>query len=84
MAALDNVDQLIEQYHLALGEFAKGSPEPVKRLFSQRDDVTLSNLQTSHRGDKRYRDISRYIVIYCQSYRVRLARAHRGMWMARR
>ncbi len=31
MAALDDVDQLIEQYHLALDEFSKGTPEPVKK-----------------------------------------------------
>jgi hypothetical protein len=84
MAAVDDVDQLIEQYQLALGEFSKGNPEPVKKQFSHRDDAALSNLQTSYRGDKRYRDISRYIVIYCRSYKVRLARAHRGMWLARR
>ncbi len=43
MAALDDVDRLIEQYDLALGEFVKGNPEPVKELFSHRDDVTLAN-----------------------------------------
>jgi hypothetical protein len=66
MAALDDLDQLIEQYQLAGDGFVKGNPEPVKKLFSHRDDVSPSNLQTSHRGDKRYRDISRYIVIYCR------------------
>jgi ketosteroid isomerase-like protein len=43
MAAVDDVDQLIEQYQLALDEFMKGNPEPVKKLFSHRDDVTLAN-----------------------------------------
>jgi ketosteroid isomerase-like protein len=43
MAAVDDVDQLIEQFHLAQGEFVKGDPEPCKRLFSHRDGVTLSN-----------------------------------------
>ena len=43
MAAIDDVDELIEQYHLALGEFLKGNPEPVKKLFSHREDVTLNN-----------------------------------------
>ncbi len=43
MATLDDVDELIEQYHLALGEFVKGDPEPVKELFSRKDDVTLAN-----------------------------------------
>ncbi len=37
------VDQLIEQYHLALDEFMKGNPEPVQKLFSHQDDVTLAN-----------------------------------------
>jgi ketosteroid isomerase-like protein len=43
MAALDDLDQLIEQYHLALGDFVKGNPEPVKKLFSRREDVSLAN-----------------------------------------
>ena len=43
MAAVDDVDQLIEQYQQALGEFVKGNPEPVKKLFSHRDDVSLAN-----------------------------------------
>ncbi len=43
MAAVDDVDQLIEQFNLAQGEFVKGNPEPVKELFSHRDDVTLAN-----------------------------------------
>jgi ketosteroid isomerase-like protein len=43
MAMVNNVDELIEQYHLALGEFMKGNPEPAKNLFSHRDDVTLAN-----------------------------------------
>jgi ketosteroid isomerase-like protein len=43
MAAIDDVDELIEQFHLAQREFVKGNPEPVKQLFSHRDDVTLNN-----------------------------------------
>jgi hypothetical protein len=43
MAAVDDVDEVFEQYHLALGEFMKGNPEPVKKLFSHRDDVTFAN-----------------------------------------
>ena len=43
MTAVDDVDELIEQYHQALDEFLKGNPEPVKKLFSHRDDVTLAN-----------------------------------------
>jgi ketosteroid isomerase-like protein len=43
MAAVDDVDELIEQFHLALGEFMKGNPEPAQKLFSHREDVTLAN-----------------------------------------
>ncbi len=43
MAAVDDVDELIEQFNLAQGEVVKGNPEPVKRLFSHREDVTLAN-----------------------------------------
>jgi ketosteroid isomerase-like protein len=43
MATVDNLDEVIEQYHLALGEFVKGNPEPVKRIFSPQEDVTLAN-----------------------------------------
>jgi ketosteroid isomerase-like protein len=43
MAAVDDVDRLIEQYQLGLDEFVKGNPEPVQELYSHRDDVTLAN-----------------------------------------
>jgi ketosteroid isomerase-like protein len=43
MAAVDDVDQLIEQSHLAGDEFLKGNPEPLKELWSCREDVTLAN-----------------------------------------
>jgi len=42
MTALD-FDQVIEQSHLALGEFAKGNPEPLKNIYSHREDVSLAN-----------------------------------------
>src|SRR5215216_6790432 len=43
MAAVDDLDEVIEQYHLALGEFLNGNPEPVKKIFSHGEDVTLAN-----------------------------------------
>ncbi len=43
MAAVDDFDDVVEQYHLALDEFLKANPEPVKSFFSHRDDVTLAN-----------------------------------------
>jgi len=47
MAAIDDVDELIERYHLALGEFMEGLPDPVKRLWSHREDASLTNPQGS-------------------------------------
>jgi ketosteroid isomerase-like protein len=43
VAAVEGVDDAIEQYQLALGEFVKGKPEPVQKLFSHREDVSLAN-----------------------------------------
>ena len=43
MSAADDVDELIDQYHLAQGEFLKGNTEPVKKRFSHREDATLAN-----------------------------------------
>jgi ketosteroid isomerase-like protein len=35
--------QVIEEYHASVGDFLKGDPEPQKRLWSRRDDITLAN-----------------------------------------
>jgi ketosteroid isomerase-like protein len=43
VAAVNDVDELIERYFRAQGEFLRGNPEPVKRLWSRREDVTLAN-----------------------------------------
>jgi ketosteroid isomerase-like protein len=43
MTALEDVDELIERYQLALDEFMKGNPRPVQELFSHRDDASLAN-----------------------------------------
>ena len=43
MATVDDLDQLVEQYQVALGEFVKGNPEPMQKMFSHREDVTLAN-----------------------------------------
>ncbi len=43
MAAVDDLDEVLEQFHLAQGEFAKGNPEPCKGYFSPQEDVTLNN-----------------------------------------
>jgi len=42
MSATD-LAQVIEQDHRALDALVRGDPEPKKRLFSRRDDVTLAN-----------------------------------------
>jgi ketosteroid isomerase-like protein len=43
MSAVDDVDAVIELYQLALDEFLQGNPEPVKKLWSHREDATLAN-----------------------------------------
>ena len=66
--AVDDLDQIIEQYHSALGEFMKGNYEPAKELFSEGEDVTLGNpfgpfargfshvVETMKRAASNYRD----------------------------
>jgi ketosteroid isomerase-like protein len=43
VATVEALDQAIEQCRLALGEFVKGDPEPMKEMFSHRGDVSLAN-----------------------------------------
>ncbi len=43
MSTVDDLDRVVEQFHLALGEIVKGNPEPAQKLFSHREDVTLAN-----------------------------------------
>jgi ketosteroid isomerase-like protein len=43
VAAVDDAHELIEQYFRAQREFLRGNPEPVKNLFSHREDVSLAN-----------------------------------------
>jgi ketosteroid isomerase-like protein len=43
MTAADDFDEVLEQYHLALDEIMKGSPDGYKRVYSHQDDVTLAN-----------------------------------------
>jgi hypothetical protein len=43
MAAVDDFDEVLEQYHRALDEIMRGSPEGYKKLYSRRDDATLAN-----------------------------------------
>ena len=43
MGAVDGVEDLIERSHLALGELVNGNPEPLKEIYSHRQDVSLAN-----------------------------------------
>ena len=43
MAAVDDLDQVLEQWQVATGEFLKGNPESAQKLFSHREDVSLAN-----------------------------------------
>jgi ketosteroid isomerase-like protein len=43
MAAADDLDQVVEQYHQALDEFSRGNPDPVKEFYPTRDDVAIAN-----------------------------------------
>ena len=36
-------DEVVEQSHLALSEFANGNPETLKNMYSHREDVSLAN-----------------------------------------
>jgi ketosteroid isomerase-like protein len=59
MSAVEDVDELIEQFNLAQGEVAKGNPEPALRLFSHREDMTLANpLSPPVRGWERVTEVS--------------------------
>jgi hypothetical protein len=52
-----NLEKVIDQYHQAVDEFSRGNPQPVKVLFSHRDDVTLANpFGPAVRGWKRASD----------------------------
>ena len=61
MTAVDEVDELIEQYQLALDEFMKGNPKPVQKLFSHRDDASLANpYNPPVRGWKRIAEVTEH------------------------
>lgn len=43
MAAVEDVDELIERYQQAMRELVNGNPEPLKEIYSHRDDASLAN-----------------------------------------
>ncbi|MDX8499621.1 nuclear transport factor 2 family protein [Mesorhizobium sp. VK4C] len=68
MNTANDLEQVVEQYHRALGAFMQGDYEPAKRLFSEQEDVTLGNpfgpfargltqvVETMKRAASNYRD----------------------------
>lgn len=40
---IDDLNATVEGYHDALDAFGRGASEPIKSLYSHRDDVTLAN-----------------------------------------
>ena len=38
-----NLEEVVHQYREGVDEFSRGNPDPVKAVFSHRDDVTLAN-----------------------------------------
>jgi ketosteroid isomerase-like protein len=38
-----SLDELLDRYYRALDPFSRGDPEPVKRLYSETEEVTLAN-----------------------------------------
>jgi ketosteroid isomerase-like protein len=42
-SSVKDLDEVIQQYHRALDVFLRGTPEPMKALFSRADDVVLAN-----------------------------------------
>lgn len=43
MADNPDLDEVIDRFHVALDAFFKGDPEPMKAMYSHRDDVSLAN-----------------------------------------
>jgi ketosteroid isomerase-like protein len=43
MATVDDLNQVLEKWHLAQDEFVKGDPELVKQMWSHADDVSVAN-----------------------------------------
>ena len=43
MSTVDDLDHVLEQWHVAQDEFVKGDPELVKQMWSHGDDVSVAN-----------------------------------------
>jgi ketosteroid isomerase-like protein len=42
-SSVKDLEEVIQQYHTALDAFVRGTPEPMKALFSRAGDVVLAN-----------------------------------------
>jgi len=68
MASVGELDRVLGQFKQSGNKFVKGNPQPVQKLFSHRDDVTLANplgppdrgweqvAETQQRGASVFRD----------------------------
>jgi ketosteroid isomerase-like protein len=43
MAAVDDLDQVLDRWHLAQDAFVKGNPEPVKEMWAHGEEVSVAN-----------------------------------------
>lgn len=42
-SSMNDLEEIVQQYHTALDDLVRGKPEPMKALFSRADDVVLAN-----------------------------------------
>ncbi len=56
-----NLDQVIEQYQLALNGFLKGNPDPLLNFNSQRDNLSLANPFGTMVGQKPFEETTRRV-----------------------
>jgi ketosteroid isomerase-like protein len=40
---VESLEDAVERYHLAAGEFVTGNVEPYTAMFTERDDITIAN-----------------------------------------
>jgi ketosteroid isomerase-like protein len=43
VSAVEDLDQVLDRWHLAQDAFVKGNPEPVKEMWSHGEDVSVAN-----------------------------------------
>lgn len=40
----DDFDEVVKEYNLAMSDFFKGNPDPINKIFSSHDDISLAQL----------------------------------------